>query len=97
MDFIFDNRSYFEADLYIRKNVEYLLNCYLEDNFTFETTLNDTIPIYRNKIDNSVMCGKYDSHNQWNEICLYYFRADDIKSLNAALNKPKNFNIRRKD
>lgn len=97
MDFLFDNRSYFEADLYIRKNVEYLLNCYLEDNFTFETTLNDTIPIYRNKIDNSVMCGKYDSHNQWNEICLYYFRADDIKSLNAALNKPKNFNIRRKD
>ena len=76
MDFCFDNGSYFEADLYIRPTVEHLLNCYLEENFTFETTLNDTISIYRNKIDNSVMCGKYDSHNPWNEICLYYFRAD---------------------
>lgn len=94
MDFFFDNGSYIEADVYIRPSVEFVLNRYLEENFTFETTLNDTISIYRNIIDNSVMCGKYDSHNQWNEICLYYYKDDNIKNPDVILKRHKCYRIK---
>ena len=94
MDFFFDNGSYIEADVYIRPSVEYLLSRYLDENFTFVTILNDTISLYRNKIDNSVMCGKFDSHNQWNEICLFYFKDDIMKHSDAVLKRRKDYRIK---
>jgi len=75
MDFFFDEGSYFESDVYIRPNVEYLLNLYLEENFDIDTELsNDTLDVYRYKLDNNIICGKFDSHNQWNEFCLFYIQ-----------------------
>jgi len=94
MDFFFDNGSYIEADVYIRPSVEFVLSRYLDENFTFVTILNDTISLYRNKIDNSVMCGKFDSHNQWNEICLFYFKDDNMKKSDAILKRHKCYRIK---
>ena len=86
MDFFFENDNYFEADVYIRQSVEYLLDQYLEDSFNYDTMLsNDSLDIYRHKYDNSIICGKFDPHNVWNEICLFYIKLDEYKSIEAIL------------
>ena len=95
MDFFFYNGGYYEADVYIRPSVEYLLNNYLNDNFNLYTTLADTLDIYKNKIDTTIICGKFDSHNPWNEFCLFYFRDNGEKSFDNALkNLPRSSKLR---
>lgn len=97
MDFFFNRGAYFEADVYIRKNCKYLLeSIYLNNNFTLDeikcdsTTLanyGDTVFIYRNKLDDNIVCGKFASHNQWEEICLFYFRDNNEKSVANILKR----------
>lgn len=92
MDFIFHEDSYFESDVYIRSSVEYLLNRYLEENFNYDTMFsNDTLDIYRHKLDNSIVCGKFDPHNQWNEICLFYIKLDVYKTFESVLMERQGF------
>ena len=97
MDFFFEDTGYCEADVFIRSSVELLLNRYLDERFTLETILGDTLYLYRFKFDNNIICGKFDSHNQWDEICLFYIKIEDIKFIDAVLNKRNDLNIRRKD
>lgn len=97
MDFIFEDAGYCEADVYIRSSVGLLLNRYLDERFTLETIIGDTLYLYRFKLDNNIVCGKFDSHNQWDEICLFYIKIEDIKFIDAVLNKRNDLNIRRKD
>lgn len=100
MDFFFYDGVYFESDLYIRPQVEYLLNNYLDENFNFshhilDTITNDTVFIYHNKIDEDVICGRRLSHNTWNEIILFYFRNDGEKSDASILKRhPRSSKLR---
>ena len=87
MDFFFLNGSYYESDVYIRPSVEYLLNNYLNDNFRLDTILGDTLSVYRYKLDESIICGKFASHNQWNEWCLFYIQLNQEKSLANILKR----------
>ena len=50
MDFFFHNGAYIEADVYIRPNVEYMLDKYLEANFVLDSIYGDTLSVYRNII-----------------------------------------------
>lgn len=98
MDFFFDvdnnKKSYFEADVYISKTCKYLLDSvYLKDNFTLEAvftdsiifaTYGDTLFIYRSNFDNDLVCGKFATHNQWNESCLFYIQ--DIQEEKSVAN-----------
>lgn len=85
MDFFFDDDKYVEADVYVREGVDYMLNKYLDDNFNIYDSLyihiseTDSVfaHIYRNKIDETVFCGKYFSGDQWNETKLFYFPVTD--------------------
>ena len=82
MDFFFNEGSYYESDVYIRPTVEFLLDNYLTENFNFAYDIQDTISpdtivtvsIYKNKLDEDIICGKRLALNQWNEILLFYFR-----------------------
>ena len=95
MDFFFHNNQYFEADVYIRPSVEYMLGQYLEDNFNFVTILGDTLSVYRNKLDPTVVCGKFASHNEWDEWCLYYIQEDQERSFASFLkNRPRSSKLR---
>jgi len=86
MDFFFYNGAYYEADVYIRPDVEYLLDSvYLKENFNYHSTVGDTLDIYKYKNDTTIICGKFDSHNQWNEFCLFYYRSNATSSLDKAL------------
>ncbi len=85
MDIWFTEGLYHEADIYVRSSLEYLMNNYLNDNFDLETIIGDTLSIYRNKFDNTVICGKYASHNIWDEWLLFYIRADVYKSIEAVM------------
>ncbi len=86
MDFFFYNGAYYEADVYIRPDVEYLLDSvYLKENFNYHSTVGDTLDIYKYKNDTTIICGKFDSHNQWNEFCLFYYRSNATNSLDKAL------------
>lgn len=95
MDFFFYNGQYFESDVYIRQNVSGPLDQYLNDNFRLDTIIGDTLKIYRNLLDNDIICGKYASHNTWNEWCLFYARADQEKSVANFLNRrPRSSKLR---
>ena len=97
MDFFFYDGAYYESDVYIRPNVELMLNKYLQDNFDLDSIYGDTLSIYVNKINTNVICGKYASHNQWNEWCLFYFEDNDdnAKSVANFLNKrPRSSKLR---
>ena len=85
MDIFFNNGAYYESDVYIRPSVEYLLNNYLTENFNYIHTLGDTLDVYKHKIDTAVICGKFASHNQWDEFCLFYYRSNPENSLDKAL------------
>ena len=85
MDFFFYNGAYYEADVYIRPSVDYLLNNYISENFNYHSTVGDTLDIYKYKNDTTIICGKFDSHNQWNEFCLFYYRSNATNSLDKAL------------
>ena len=87
MDFFFLNGSYYESDVFIRPSVEYLMNNYLNDNFRLDTILGDTLSVYRYKLDESIICGKFASHNQWNEWCLFYIQLNQEKSLANILKR----------
>ncbi|MBQ2499284.1 MAG: hypothetical protein II523_04650 [Bacteroidales bacterium] len=94
MDFFFNDGSYYESDVYIRPSVEFLLDNYLTENFDFAYDVQDTISpdtiitvsVYKNKLDEDIICGKRPSLNQWNEILLFYFRHEDTaKDIERAL------------
>lgn len=95
MDFFFYNERYYEADVYIRPSVEYLLNNYLTENFNYHSIIGDTLDLYKYKLDTTIICGKFDSHNPWNEFCLFYYKTDSSKSLDSFLNKlPRSSKLR---
>lgn len=80
MNFFFDDNSYYESDVYILNNFEYMLNLYLEENFVLDSIINiDSIDyhMYHNIIDNTVKCGKFYEANEWGDICLFYFQSSD--------------------
>lgn len=77
-----NNAKYYESDVYIKKELDYLLNKYLEDNFIFDTIItNDDKEYfyYHNKADSGIMCGKVKDVNQWEDTCLFYYRANGHK------------------
>ena len=99
MDFFFDvnannEKSYFEADVYISNTCKYKLDsAYLKDNFTLEAVFTDsavfahygdTLFLYRSNIYNDVVCGRFATHNQWNELCLFYIQ--DIQEEKSVAN-----------
>lgn len=106
MDFFFYNGSYFESDVYIRPNVEVLLNRYLNENFTAIDTLKVYNPyiedstdaaIFRNKLDNNVMCGKYAAQNEpYNEWLIFYFPVDNSEKsfANVLKRRPRSSKLR---
>lgn len=94
MDFYFINGNYYESDVYVRSSVEFLLDNYLTENFEFMYDVNDTISpdtivtvsLYKNKLDQEIICGKRLAMNQWNEILLFYFKHKDTsKDLAKSL------------
>lgn len=98
MDFFFNEGAYYEADIYIRPSVEYLLNKYLTENFNYHSTVGDTLDLYKYKHDTTIVCGKFDSHNPWNEFCLFYVRMNQNtteKSVASFLNRhPRSSKLR---
>ena len=101
MDFFFYNGGYYEADVYIRPTVEYLLNNYLTENFNYRSFIYDTalyadtLFVYKHKIDTTIVCGKFKSHNQWDEFCLFYYQSAAANSLDRALkNLPRSSKLR---
>ena len=105
MDFYFEDGQYFESDVYIRPNCEYLLeSIYLHDEFTLQNVFDDSLTLvnygdtlfmYQNNIYDDVYCGKVNSHNQWDEICLFYFKVDGEKSLASILKRlPRSSKLR---
>ncbi len=95
MDFFFHNGAYIEADVYIRPNVEYMLDKYLEANFVLDSIYGDTLSVYRNIIDDDIICGKFASHNQWDEFCLFYISASQEKSVASFLKRrPRSSKLR---
>lgn len=70
------DKKYYESDLYITKNSEYLLGKYFEEKYVLDSVY--TVDgkeryMYHNKIDSSIGCGKIANVNQWEEFCLFYF------------------------
>lgn len=89
MDFYFYNGIYDEADLYIKSfppNDDLLYN-YLNERFDYDTIYGDTLQVYKYKLDPNILCGKFASHNQWDEWCLFYIRLDGEKSLANVLKR----------
>lgn len=95
MDFFFYDRQYYESDVYIKQDCEYLLDNYLSENFNYNSTIGDTLDIYKYKEDTTIICGKFASHNQWDEWCLFYITADQNKSLaNILKERPRSSKLR---
>ncbi len=102
MDFFFDEGSYYESDVYIRPSVEFLLDNYLTDNFDHAYDVQDTISpdtiitvsIFRNKMDENIICGKRLALNQWNEILLFYFRAEENEVAKSLYIRPRSSKLR---
>ena len=87
MDFFLTNGAYYESDVYIRPSVEYLMNNYLNEKFTLDSIYGDTMEVYRYKLDNDIVCGKFASGNQWNEWCLFYIKLNGQKSVANILKR----------
>ena len=110
MDFFFVDGSYSESDVYIRPSVDFMLNNYLTENFTFFKEFNDTvtvtyptthdtiipISVYKNKIDTTIYCGKRQALNQWNEVLLFYFQYTSTENAvdNSLNNLPRSSKLR---
>lgn len=96
MDFFFENNKYYESNLYIRSDLDLRVNQYLEDNYFFSQTINDTIDgkivtlyVYLNSPvpDNAtVIVGKQYDAGPENDILLVYapFSMEKKRSLNYA-------------
>lgn len=84
--------KYYESDVYIRKdkNVDYLLEKYLDDNFTMDSIyhVNDSTNyyMYHKNSDAQIKCGKIYDANIHNDICLFYFKGNQKGVL------PRRFN-----
>lgn len=96
MDFFFESGRYIEADVYIRKNLDNLLNNYLNESFTLTDTIKVYNPnisdstdalIYRYHEDMNIICGRYPSGNEWQETFLFYTSLDE-KGTNRLIRKP---------
>ena len=89
MDFFFLNGAYYESDLYIRSFPpdDFLLNNYLNENFRLDTIIGDTLSVYRYNLDESIVCGKFATHNEWNEWCLFYVQLNQEKSVANILKR----------
>ena len=96
MDFLFLNQQYIESQVYIREGVEYLLDNYINENFNaidttliYNTFVEDSVVcyVYRNKIDQTIILGKYDSGDQWNETFLFYFQSTPSEMLRQRIKK----------
>ena len=85
IDSVTNNSSYWEADVYIKQSVEYLLNNYLNDRFNYYNTIGDTLDIYKYKQDTTIICGKCDANNGFNEFRLFYYKIEEENSLDKAL------------
>ena len=96
LDFYFYNGRYFEADVFIIPNATDLMNSYLNENFIIDTALcNDTLQMFRNKIDRDIICGKYNPHNQYNEWRLFYVRDNQSTSFaNVLKTRPRSSKLR---
>ena len=102
MDFLFKNNSYFQSILYIRKGLDGILNNYLDENFVIFDTVQDTVTatwptthdtiitrhLYKNKLDESIICGKQPALNQWEETVLFYIRVDENSRDNSLKMRP---------
>lgn len=96
MDFFFDEGAYYAANLYIKKSVEFMMNKYLDDNFNLYGHSDSLdLDIYINKLDNSIVCEKFDANNEWNEWCLFYYQIDVEKSAaNFLKRRPRSSKLR---
>ena len=111
LDFYFDVNSdfeYFEADAYIRNNVELVMDRYLNENFDHGYDIHDSIvspytgndtvittSIFTNKIDENIICGKTPSLNPLHEWCLFYFRTDSDDAVAKTLKRrPRSSKLR---
>lgn len=72
------NGRYYESDVYLKSDMEYLLGVYLENNFIFDSTyhVSDSLAydMYHGKTDSGLKCGKFGKANQWGDYCLFYYR-----------------------
>ena len=90
IDFFFNRGHYFLSAVYTRPTVDYALEKYLKNNFTLDTIMGDTISIYRLKSDNTIVCEKSLTHNEWNEFILLYYKVNSTKSdANFLNNRPR--------
>ncbi len=92
MNFFFSNDQYYEADLYLRNDLDILLTKYLEENFFYYNTLTDTlngeiktIYIYLDTEDPrfaDVIVGKQYNVGKYQDILLIYAPSEalDINS-----------------
>ena len=95
MDFFFDDDKYFESDVYIRSSAEFLLDNYLNEEFTHLYDTQDTfsqdsiipVSIYQNKNDETIFCGKRFALNEWGEIILFYFQHEEPDSIANCLKR----------
>lgn len=89
MNFLFSQSgNYTESHVFIIDDVNTLLERYLTENFipydTLEAATDSVYYFYRNKSDNSVICGRYNEVNKGSEppykdTWLFYFEATDGK------------------
>lgn len=90
MDFFFDKDKYYEADLYIRNDLDVRINDFLNDNYFYFSTVTDTITsndaieidLFLNEPapENATMVvGRQSNAGQYNDIRLMYapFSYDD--------------------
>ncbi|MBO4574280.1 MAG: hypothetical protein J5708_03030 [Bacteroidales bacterium] len=91
MDFFFQDGAYVESNIYVRDGLDYMLERYLNENFDAIDTLwmhlseTDSIltEFYRDKVDETVILGKYFTGNDWNETLLFYYQvSEDSKGIN---------------
>lgn len=90
MVFLFYNGGYYEADLFIKKfgqtqAQDVLLSRYLTENFNHYSTIADTLEVYKYKNDTTIICCVYDTHNQYREWGLIYYRSELTNSLENVL------------
>lgn len=97
MDFFFESNRYIEANVYIRKNLNSLLNNHLNKDFTLTDTIKVYNPnisdstdalLYRYRDDNDIVCVRYPSENGFLETMLIYTRLDEKGYIRKLLRNP---------
>lgn len=95
MDFFFYEGRYLESDVFINKNFTDQLEQYLDEHFVFDSIMHDTLSLYHNRLDENIICGKFDTHTEYNEFCLFYFKKDLTKSDDSFLKiRPRSSKLR---